>query len=94
MVKQLLGQYDAVRSCYRSAGLLAETLLMENRLGEDDRQVLEEYVQGFSERIAEVDGIMVQQTNMEFGSGGTVVGPVGRRGSGVIGLVGNAVGAH
>jgi hypothetical protein len=42
-VKQILGHYDAARSCYRSAGLLAETLLMESKVGEDDRAVLEGY---------------------------------------------------
>lgn len=89
-VKQLLGQYDAARSCYRSAGLLAETLLMEEKLGEEDRKVVEEYVHGFLERITEVDAIMLQQSKHGISSGsmGTVIGPLGRRGSGVVGLVG------
>jgi len=62
-VKQLLGQLDAARACYRSAGLLAETLLMEPKLDEDDREVLEGYVHGFAERITELDGIMIQQNS-------------------------------
>jgi len=80
-VKQLLGQYDAARSCYRSAGLLAETLMMEDKLGEEDRKVLEEYVQRFSERITEVDSIMLQQSNIDLNSGGVgaVAGLIGRR---------------
>lgn len=57
-VKQLLGHYEAARSCYRSAGLLAETLLMEPRLSNADRKVLEEYVNGFADRIREVDHIV------------------------------------
>lgn len=91
-VKQLLGQYDAARSCYRSAGLLAETLLMEEKLGEEDRKVVEEYVQGFLDRITEVDAMMLQQSKhgINSGSTGTSTGPLGRRGSGVVGLVGTA----
>jgi serine/threonine-protein kinase ULK/ATG1 len=61
-VKQLLGQYELARSCYRSAGLLAETLLMEPKLFEEDRKVLEDYVSSFAERINEVDVIMFQQS--------------------------------
>jgi len=57
-VKQLLGHYEAARSCYRSAGLLAETLLMEPRLSITDKQILEGYVNGFSDRIREVDRIV------------------------------------
>jgi serine/threonine-protein kinase ULK2 len=61
-VKQLLGQYEAARACYRSAGLLAETLLMERKLVEEDKKILEEYVQGFSERINEIDSLMLHQS--------------------------------
>jgi len=88
-VKQLLGQYNAARSCYRSAGLLAETLLMEEKLGEEDRKVVEEYVHGFLERITEVDAIMLQQSKHGVGSGstGAVIGSLGRIGSEVVGLV-------
>jgi hypothetical protein len=57
-VKQLLGHYEAARSCYRSAGLLAETLLMEPRLSISDKQILEGYVNGFADRIREVDRIV------------------------------------
>jgi len=91
-VKQLLGQYDAARSCYRSAGLLSETLLMEEKLGEEDRRVVEEYVHGFLERITEVDAIMLQQSKHVISSSnmGMAVGPLARRGSGVVGLVGTA----
>jgi len=56
-VKQLLGHFDAARSCYRSAGLLIETLLMEPTLIEEDKKVLEEYVIGFCDRILEVDAL-------------------------------------
>jgi len=82
-VKQLLGQYEAARSCYRSAGLLAETLLMEPKLGADDRCVLDEHVCSFAERIQELDGLMLQQssTTMQHTNSS-------RRGSSVIGLVG------
>ena len=61
-VKQLLGQNDAARSCYRSAGLLAETLLMESKVGPDDRIMLENLVQGFAERITELDSLVMQQS--------------------------------
>ena len=57
-VKQLLGQFEAARACYRSAGLLIETLLMEPNLVEEDKICLESYVQGFAERINELDHIM------------------------------------
>ena len=83
-VKQLLGQYDASRSCYRSAGLLAETLLMEPSIGMEDRKVLEGYVDGFAARITELDGFMQQQSRTSSAAGS-------RRGSGssgVIGLIG------
>jgi hypothetical protein len=57
-VKQLLGHYDAARSCYRSAGLLAETLLMESKVGEEDRSVLEGYVHCFADQIMELDQLI------------------------------------
>jgi hypothetical protein len=86
-VKQLLGQYDASRSCYRSAGLLAETLLMEPLIGAEDRKVLEGYVDGFAARITELDGLMQQQSR----TSSTTSAAGSRRGSGssgVIGLIG------
>jgi hypothetical protein len=84
-VKQLLGQYDAARSCYRSAGLLAETLLMENSIGGEDRGILEGYVDGFAARITELDQLMLQQSRMAGSSS-----PAGsaQRGFSVIGLIG------
>ena len=89
-VKQLLGQYEASRSCYRSAGLLAETLLMEN-VGADDRKVLESYVDGFSTRITELDEILMEQSRSIASGGSTASGNrFAKRGSGsgVIGLIG------
>jgi hypothetical protein len=83
-VKQLLGQYDAARSCYRSAGLLAETLLMEANMGAEDRKILEGYVDGFAARITELDQLMLQQSRM---TGSSNTGST-NRGSGVIGLIG------
>lgn len=62
-VKQLLGQFEAARACYRSAGLLAETLLMEQNVGRDDRKLLEEYVDGFAARITELDEHMSHSTS-------------------------------
>jgi hypothetical protein len=84
-VKHLLGQYDAARSCYRSAGLLAETLLMEASVGPEDRNVLEGYVDGFAARITELDYLMMQQSRLA-GSSNNVSSS--RRGSGVVGLIG------
>ena len=83
-VKHLLGQYEAARSCYRSAGLLAETLLMEANIGPEDRKILEGYVDGFAARITELDQLMLQQSRMA-GSANTTSS---RRGSGVVGLIG------
>lgn len=83
-VKQLLGQFEAARSCYRSAGLLAETLLMEANISSDDRQVLEGYVDGFAARITELDQLMLQQSRMVSSSNASST----NRGSGVIGLIG------
>ena len=68
-VKQLLGQFEHARSCYRTAGLLAETLLMESGMGNDDRKVLEEYVDGFAARITELDEVMLQQSRSLVGPG-------------------------
>jgi hypothetical protein len=57
-VKQILGHYDEARSCFRSAGLLAETLLMESKVGEEDRAVLEGYVNSFADQIITLDGLI------------------------------------
>ena len=51
-VKHLLGQTDAAKASYKSAGLLIEALLMEPNLPQDDRKLLEGYMHGFKERIA------------------------------------------
>ncbi len=67
-IKQLLGQYETARSCYRSAGLLAETLLMDPKLVKEDKIILEDYVQGFSDRIYEIDYIMLQQNRQSTAS--------------------------
>lgn len=61
-VKQLLGHFEASRSSYRSAGLLAETLLMESKVQGDDRKVLEGYVDNFAARIRELDSLMMQES--------------------------------
>merc|ERR1712025_1323575 len=88
-VKQLLGQYDAARICYRSAGLLAETLLMEKTLGTDDRKILEGYVDGFATKITELDQLMLQQSRMAISSNTTQSqSQQSRRGSGIVGLIG------
>ena len=83
-VKQLLGQYDAARICYRSAGLLAETLLMENNMNADDRKILEGYVDGFATKITELDQLMLQQSRMASSTNPASTA----RGSGVVGLIG------
>jgi hypothetical protein len=57
-VKQILGHYDEARSCFRSAGLLAETLLMESKVGDEDRIVLEGYVNSFADQIITLDGLI------------------------------------
>jgi hypothetical protein len=80
-VKQLLGQYDAARACYRTAGLLAETLLMEPNLAPRDRSTLEEYVDGFSTRITELDAILLQESHIHAMSGSVHSSSI-RRGSG------------
>jgi hypothetical protein len=88
-VKQLLGQYEAARSCYRSAGLLAETLLMEVNMGADDRKILEGYVDGFAAKITELDQLMLQQSRMAISSNTTPSqSQQSRRGSGIEGLIG------
>lgn len=88
-VKQLLGQYEAARSCYRSAGLLAETLLMEVNIGAEDRKILEGYVDGFAARITELDQLMLQQSRMAISSNTNVSqSQQSRRGSGIVGLIG------
>jgi serine/threonine-protein kinase ULK/ATG1 len=88
-VKQLLGQNEAARSSYRSAGLLAETLLMETNLGVEDRAVLEEYVDGFADRITELDDALLQQSRMAVSSAISMTATGSRRGSGVVSLVTN-----
>lgn len=85
-VKQLLGQYDAARSCYRSAGLLAETLLMEPNISVEDRTVLEGYVDGFATRITELDQLMLHQSRMVSSSNDSFSNRASQ--SGVIGLIG------
>eukprot|EP00531_Pseudo-nitzschia_arenysensis_P000551 CAMPEP_0116116426 /NCGR_PEP_ID=MMETSP0329-20121206/1032_1 /TAXON_ID=697910 /ORGANISM="Pseudo-nitzschia arenysensis, Strain B593" /LENGTH=1057 /DNA_ID=CAMNT_0003609921 /DNA_START=468 /DNA_END=3641 /DNA_ORIENTATION=- len=88
-VKQLLGQYEAARSCYRSAGLLAETLLMEVNIGAEDRKILEGYVDGFAARITELDQLMLQQSRMAISSNtNPSQSQQSRRGSGIVGLIG------
>lgn len=89
-VKHLLGQYKEARSCYRSAGLLAETLLMEVNIGADDRKILEGYVDGFATIITEVDQLMLQQSRMAISSNTaqTSQSHQWRRGSGIISLIG------
>jgi len=78
-VKQLLGQYEAARSCYRSAGLLAETLLMEPRLNSGDKQILEGYVSGFLDRIREVEQIIEQGVEIQNSEVVSIVGGVQQR---------------
>jgi Domain of unknown function (DUF3543) len=60
-VKQLLGHYEAARACYRSAGLLAETLLMEPHVEGEDRKTLESYVDSFAAQITELDALLLSQ---------------------------------
>jgi len=71
-VKQLLGHHEASRSCYRSAGLLAETLLMEPGIEGDDRKTLEGYVNGFAAQITELDELMLQQSQQSRMLAGSV----------------------
>lgn len=92
-VKHLLGQFDAARSCYRSAGLLAETLLMEANVGAEDRKILEGYVDGFAARITELDQLMIHQSRATMAATTNTASAAAtpsssRRGSGVVGLIG------
>jgi hypothetical protein len=64
-VKQLLGHYEAARACYRSAGLLAETLLMEPHVEGEDRRTLEGYVDGFAAQITELDELLISQQQQQ-----------------------------
>eukprot|EP00573_Skeletonema_grethae_P009088 CAMPEP_0201696848 /NCGR_PEP_ID=MMETSP0578-20130828/8359_1 /ASSEMBLY_ACC=CAM_ASM_000663 /TAXON_ID=267565 /ORGANISM="Skeletonema grethea, Strain CCMP 1804" /LENGTH=1014 /DNA_ID=CAMNT_0048182879 /DNA_START=384 /DNA_END=3428 /DNA_ORIENTATION=- len=77
-VKQLLGHYEAARSCYRSAGLLAETLLMESKVGEDDRSVLEGYVHSFADQIMELDDLIRATRSSRLGSQSTAASTIKR----------------
>jgi hypothetical protein len=79
-VKQILGHYETARSCYRSAGLLAETLLMESKVGEDDRAVLEGYVNSFADQILELDGLI--RVEIRKSQASVVHGPSGSISSG------------
>lgn len=93
-VKQLLGQLEASRSFYRSAGLLAETLLMESNLVGNDRKILEEYVDGFAARITELDELILESSKHGGGAGSrkaTIATAVGsRRMTGVVSVVGQS----
>lgn len=77
-VKQLLGHYEAARSCYRSAGLLAETLLMQSKVGEEDRSVLEGYVHSFADQIMELDQLIRVSRNSRSGSQSTAASTIKR----------------
>ncbi len=68
-VKQLLGHFEAARACYRSAGLLAETLLMELHLEGEDRQTLEAYVDGFAAQITELDELLLTTSQQQQSRG-------------------------
>jgi hypothetical protein len=65
-VKQLLGQFELSRVCYRTAGLLIETLLMEPNVNSSDRKILEGYVEGFSANIHELDFVILEQNRMNL----------------------------
>eukprot|EP00522_Entomoneis_paludosa_P004407 CAMPEP_0172472886 /NCGR_PEP_ID=MMETSP1065-20121228/68572_1 /TAXON_ID=265537 /ORGANISM="Amphiprora paludosa, Strain CCMP125" /LENGTH=939 /DNA_ID=CAMNT_0013231053 /DNA_START=1728 /DNA_END=4547 /DNA_ORIENTATION=+ len=94
-VKQLLGQLEASRSSYRSAGLLAETLLMESNLVGNDRKILEDYVDGFAARITELDELILQRSKLVSNSGVGTSNLLGsRRAPGVVSLVGQPYTAH
>jgi hypothetical protein len=88
-VKQLLGQHEASRACYRSAGLLIETLLMEQRLLDDDKKCLEAYVQGFAERISELDYVMLSNNSSMVASSSLTSS---RRGSSIVPVIGGSGG--
>ena len=57
-MKQVVGNYGAARSCFRSAGLLAETLLMDSKVKDEDQALLEGYVHSFAEQIITLDGLI------------------------------------
>eukprot|EP00977_Amphora_coffeiformis_P020849 scaffold8602_cov196-Amphora_coffeaeformis.AAC.7 len=86
-VKQLLGQFEAARACYRSAGLLAETLLMEQNVTADDRKILEEYVDGFAARITELDDYMAQSVMKQKNVASSSTGGSRRSSPAVVSLV-------
>ena len=86
-VKQLLGQFEAARACYRSAGLLAETLLMEQNVSADDRKVLEDYVDGFAARITELDDYMAQSIVKQRNAASSSTGGSRRSSPAVVSLV-------
>jgi len=102
-VKQLLGQYNTSRSCYRTAGLLVEILLMEPNIGADDKKILEGYVNGFSTRIHKLDTLIRQeaassqqhtstqqrqQHNINSELIGSSIGTSSKARGGVIGIIG------
>lgn len=79
-IKQTLGHYAEARSCYRSAGLLAETLLMDPKVENEDREIIQRYVYSFVDQIMEVDGlIQAQQLRASNVRGSCISG--GRRSS-------------
>jgi hypothetical protein len=53
--KQMDGEYEAARECFKSAGLLAETLLMNSTVAEDDKVLLDGYVNSFADQILTLD---------------------------------------
>jgi len=53
--KQMDGDYEAARECFKSAGLLAETLLMNSTVAEDDKVLLDGYVNSFADQILTLD---------------------------------------
>jgi len=103
-VKQLLGQYNPSRSCYRTAGLLVEVLLMEPNIGADDKRILTGYVNGFSTRIHKLDTLIRQEAaspqqspstgqhhlNSELIGSSIGTSNKGRSG-GVIGIIGGSI---
>jgi hypothetical protein len=62
---------------------------METNLGVEDRAVLEEYVDGFADRITELDDALLQQSRMAVSSVTSMTATGSRRGSGVVSLVTN-----
>ncbi|KAL3777305.1 hypothetical protein HJC23_008907 [Cyclotella cryptica] len=81
-VKQILGHYDSARSCYRSAGLLLETLLMDPKVVDEDKKVLEGYVHSFATQILELDGLGRAQMKSSISNGATGTGNSRARGGG------------